>query len=167
MIIAVIGTGAVGSIYGGRLVLKNEVFLVDTSEAIVDAVKHNGLVLEENGQDNNRGKGNTNVGMLVAGKEGLLPKLKDALASCGFKVRLHENIQQLIYNKLFVNVAFSAVTGLLKCEMSFIARNDYAMALSKMLLHDTVSVAHALGLEADEEPYLTRSNQYPQISLTA
>ena len=52
MRIAVIGAGAMGSIYGGRLSLKNEVFLVDTSQAIIDAVNQNGLTLEENGQDN-------------------------------------------------------------------------------------------------------------------
>ena len=52
MRIAVIGAGAMGSIYGGRLSQNNEVFLVDTSKAIIDAVNQNGLILEENGQDN-------------------------------------------------------------------------------------------------------------------
>jgi 2-dehydropantoate 2-reductase len=235
MRIAVIGAGAMGSIYGGRLSLKNEVFLVDTSKVIIDAVNQNGLILEENGQDNryspkavtsteglepvdliilfvkalysrsaleankklvsgntylmtlqngsghedilsdfapveriiigttedngavlapghvrHGGKGNTNVGMLVEDSQRFLPRLKDAFDSCGFNVRIHENIQQLIWNKLFVNVAFSAVTGLLKCEMGFIAQCDYAMNLSKKLLHEAVIVAHALGLEADE-----------------
>ena len=239
MRIAVIGAGAMGSIYGGRLSLNNEVYLVDTSSAIVDAVNQNGLILEENGKDNkysphaltnteglapvdliilfvkalysrsalaankhlispdtylmtlqngsghedilsefapveriiigttedngavlsaghvrHGGKGNTNVGMLVPDANAFLPKLKAAFDACGFNVRIHENIQQLIWNKLFVNVAFSAVTGLLKCEMGFIANCDYAMTLSKKLLHEAVTVAHALGLEAGEEKLL-------------
>ena len=239
MRIAVIGAGAMGSIYGGRLSLNNEVFLVDTNNAVIDAINHDGLILEENGNDNkyspkaitsteglepvdliilfvkalysrsaleaNRriisehtylmtlqngsghedilsdfapkeriiigttedngavlspghvrhgGKGNTNVGMLVDDTNGFLPKLKEAFDSCGFNVRIHENIQQLIWNKLFVNVAFSAVTGLLKCEMGFIAKSDYAMNISKKLLHEAVTVAHALGLEADEDALL-------------
>ena len=239
MRIAVIGAGAMGSIYGGRLSLNNEVFLVDTNNAVIDAINHDGLILEENGNDNryspkaitsteglepvdliilfvkalysrsaleaNRriisehtylmtlqngsghedilsdfapkeriiigttedngavlspghvrhgGKGNTNVGMLVDDTNVFLPKLKEAFDSCGFNVRIHENIQQLIWNKLFVNVAFSAVTGLLKCEMGFIAKCDYAMNISKKLLHEAVTVAHALGLEADEDALL-------------
>ncbi len=239
MRIAVIGAGAMGSIYGGRLSQKNEVFLVDTNSAVIETVKQNGLTLEENGRDNkyspkaltsteglepvdliilfvkalysrsalesnkhlisehtylmtlqngsghedilsefapveriiigttedngavlepghvrHGGKGNTNVGMLVDDTQKFLPKLKDAFDSCGFNVRIHENIQQLIWNKLFVNVAFSAVTGLLKCEMGFIAKCDYAMNLSKKLLHEAVTVAHALGLEADEDTLL-------------
>lgn len=239
MRIAVIGAGAMGSIYGGRLSLNNEVFLVDTNSAVIDAINHDGLILEENGNDNryspkaitsteglepvdliilfvkalysrsaleaNRriisehtylmtlqngsghedilsdfapkeriiigttedngavlspghvrhgGKGNTNVGMLVDDTNSFLPKLKEAFDSCGFNVRIHENIQQLIWNKLFVNVAFSAVTGLLKCEMGFIAKCDYAMNISKKLLHEAVTVAHALGLEANEDALL-------------
>mgnify|MGYP002624404705 CR=1 FL=1 len=236
MRIAVIGAGAMGSIYGGRLSQNNEVYLIDTSKAIIDAVNQNGLILEENGQDNkyspkaltsteglapvdliilfvkalysrsalesnkhlissntylmtlqngsghedilseyapieriiigttedngavlspghvrHGGKGNTNVGMLVKDSEEFLPKLKNAFDSCGFNVRIHENIQQLIWNKLFVNVAFSAVTGILKCEMGFIVKSEYGLNLSRKLLHEAVKVAHALGLEADEE----------------
>ena len=36
MRIAVIGAGAMGSIYGGHLSLKNEVYLVDTNAAVVE-----------------------------------------------------------------------------------------------------------------------------------
>lgn len=239
MRIAVIGAGAMGSIYGSRLSLKNEVFLVGTNKAVIDIINQNGLILEENGQNNkyfpkavnstqglksvdliilfvkalysrsaleanknliapdtylmtlqngsghedilsdfvpkeriiigttedngavlspahvrHGGKGNTNVGMLVDDAEKFLPKLKEAFNSCGFNVKIHENIQQLIWNKLFVNIAFSAVTGILKSEMGFIAGCEYAMNLSKKLLHEAVSVAHAMGLEADEEKLL-------------
>ena len=52
MKIAVIGAGAMGSIYGGKLSLKNDVYLVDTSSAIIEAVNSGGLVLEESGKDN-------------------------------------------------------------------------------------------------------------------
>ena len=51
MRIAVIGAGAMGSIYGGRLSQNNEVYLVDTNPAVIEAVNSNGLTLEENGQD--------------------------------------------------------------------------------------------------------------------
>lgn len=47
MRIAVIGAGAMGSIYGGRLSLHNEVYLVDTSAAVVDHINREGLRLEE------------------------------------------------------------------------------------------------------------------------
>ena len=235
MRIAVIGAGAMGSIYGGRLSLKNDVYLIDTNPAVIEAVNTGGLVLEENGQDNtyspkaltsaaglepvdlvilfvkalyskaalsgNRniigpdtylmtlqngsghedilsefatteriiigttedngavlspghirhgGKGNTNIGMLVPDTQGFLPKVKECFDACGFNVKIHSNIQQLIWNKLFVNVALSAVTGILKCEIGYVYENENAFALTESLLHEAVTVAHALGLEADE-----------------
>jgi len=39
MKIAIIGAGAMGSIYGGHLSLKNEVYLIDTNEDIISSIK--------------------------------------------------------------------------------------------------------------------------------
>lgn len=52
MRIAVIGAGAMGSIYGGHLSLKHEVYLVDTNKEVVEAINQNGLQIEENGRIN-------------------------------------------------------------------------------------------------------------------
>ena len=235
MRIAVIGAGAMGSIYGGHLALHNEVYLVDTNPEVVKTINDRGILLEENGEDHvyqpkavtdtsglpemdlvilfvkalfsraalngnknligpktyiltlqngsghedilgefvpveriiigttedqgtilgmahirHGGTGGTNLGMLVPDAEGMLPKLKETMDQCGFRAKIHENIQQLIWNKLFVNVALSAVTAVLNVKMGFIAKDSYAFALSSQLLHEAVTVAHALGLEADE-----------------
>ncbi len=235
MRIAVIGAGAMGSIYGGHLALHNEVYLVDTNPEVVKTINDRGILLEESGEDHvyqpkavtdtsglpemdlvilfvkalfsraalngnknligpktyiltlqngsghedilgefvpveriiigttedqgtilgmahirHGGTGGTNLGMLVPDAEGMLPKLKETMDQCGFRAKIHENIQQLIWNKLFVNVALSAVTAVLNVKMGFIAKDPYAFALSSQLLHEAVTVAHALGLEADE-----------------
>ena len=236
MKIAVIGAGAMGSIYGGRLSLENEVYLVDTNPDVVRTINEQGIRLEENGEDvifhptavtdtkdlpemdlvilfvkalfsrsaleGNRtligkdtylltlqngsghedilgefapldhiiigttedqgtilgmahirhgGTGGTNLGMLCPDTEGMLPRLKETLDKCGFNGKIHENIQQLIWNKLFVNVALSAVTAILNVKMGFIAEDRFAAELSRQLLHEAVSVAKAMGLEADED----------------
>lgn len=236
MRIAVIGAGAMGSIYGGHLSLHNDVFLIDTNQAVVDQINWEGLKVQENGEDitfhptaltstegqepmdlvilfvkalfskaalsGNRGiigpgtylmtlqngsgheellgefapqnhiiigttedngavlapchvrrggTGKTNIGMLVEDTEGFLPKLKETLDSCGFVGCIHENIQQLIWNKLFTNVSLSALTGVLQVPMGFIADNEHAWNITRKLIHEAVEVAHGLGLEADEE----------------
>ena len=51
MKIAVIGAGAMGSIYGGHLALDNEVYLVDTNAEVVRTINEQGIRLEENGED--------------------------------------------------------------------------------------------------------------------
>ena len=50
MNIIVIGAGAMGSIYGGRLSQENSVTLVDTNASLVDKIGKDGIVLEENGE---------------------------------------------------------------------------------------------------------------------
>ena len=235
MRIAVIGAGAMGSIYGGRLSLHNDVFLIDTNQAVVDQINNQGLKIQENGEDitfhptaltstqgqkpmdlvilfvkalfskaalaanqgiigpdtylmtlqngsghedlleefapkdhiiigttedngavlacghvRRGGFGKTNIGMLTDDTEHFLPKLKETLDSCGFVGCIHENIQQLIWNKLFTNVSLSALTGVLQIPMGFIADNDHAWNIAKKLIHEAVEVAHGLGLKTDE-----------------
>ncbi len=244
MRIAVIGAGAMGSIYGGHLSLHNEVYLIDTNQAVVDHINQNGLTLQEDGADvvyhptavtstegvgpvdlvilfvkslfskaalssnkgiigpdtylmtlqngsghedilgefapENRiiigttedngavlglghirrgGAGKTNIGMLTEDTGNFLPRLKKCLDSCGFQGNIHENIRQLIWNKLFTNVSLSAVTGVLQVPMGFIAGNDHAWVITRQLIHEAVAVAHGLGLEADEEEITEKVRQ--------
>lgn len=241
MKIAVIGAGAMGSIYGGHLSLNNEVYLVDTNQAVVDHINANGLTLQENGHDvvyrpravvstenienvdliilfvkalfsraalkgnknligentyvltlqngsghedilsefvkedhivigttedngavlglghiRHGGQGRTNVGMLCEDKEGFLPRLKESFDSCGFDVLIHENIQQLIWDKLFTNVSLSALTGVLQVDMGFIASNEHAWNMTGRLVHEAVEVAAAMGLTFDEKAILEK-----------
>lgn len=234
--IAVIGAGAMGSIYGGRLSLNNEVYLIATREALAEEINQNGLKIEEQGQTNvyhpkavtdssdlgpmdlvilfvkatasetalsqnsgiigpetrlmtlqngaghedilgkfarperiiigttedngtvlgqahvrRGGRGRTNVGMLTQDEEGFLPKLKEAFDSCGFQVKIHENIQYLIWDKLFTNVSLSAVTGILQVDMGYIASNPYAWEMTCRLIHEAVLTAKAAGMDFDEE----------------
>ena len=51
MKIAVIGAGAMGSIYGGRLSQKNDVFMIDKIENVVNTINQDGITLVENGED--------------------------------------------------------------------------------------------------------------------
>lgn len=236
MKIVVIGAGAMGSIYGGRLSANNEVYLVDTNQAVVDKINSEGLKIDEdnttnvyhptavtstegvsdvdlvilfvksifsktalegnkhligpktrlltlqNGaghedllkefvpeervvigttEDNGAvlepghvkrgGVGRTNVGLLTRDTDGFLPALKEAFDGCGFRVKIHENIQQLIWDKLFTNVSLSAVTGILQVDMGYIAANEYAWAMTTRLIHEAVATARAMGLQCDEE----------------
>lgn len=235
MRIAVIGAGAMGSIYGGHLSLHNDVYLIDTKKEIVELINKQGLKLQENGEntfyypaamtstdsaepvelvilfvksryshialDSNRGiigkdtylmtlqngsghedllsefvpkdhiiigttedngailspghilhggSGVTNIGMLEKDTNGFLIKLKETLDGCGFHGNIHENIQQLIWDKLFTNASLSALTGVLQVPMGFIAENKHAWSMATRLIHEAAEVAHGLGLTVDE-----------------
>lgn len=235
MKIAVIGAGAMGSIYGGHLSLHHEVFLIDSNGDLVSTINKNGLTLLENGEENlyhpralldskdagcvdliilfvkamysrsalnaNRnligedtyiltlqngsghediikefvnedhiiigttqdngavkalgvvshgGEGITNVGMLPGCDSAILERIKDSFDKCGFQTRIHDNIQYLIWHKLFTNVSLSAVTAVLQVKMGFIAANEEAWAIACRLIHEAVAVAEAMNLHFDE-----------------
>lgn len=249
MKIAVIGAGAMGSIYGGHLSLHNEVCLIDVNAAMVEQVNKEGLKIDENdttnvyhptaatsaegmepvdlvilfvkalfsksalagnknligpntyvmtlqngsghedilsefvakeriiiGTTNDNGAilglghvrrggvGSTNVGMLVEDTEGFLPKVKESFDACGFSVDIHENIQQLIWDKLFTNVSLSAVTGILQVNIGYIAGNEHAWKMTEQLIHEAAAVARGLGLAADDEAILAKVRKTSEMS---
>ena len=128
---------------------------VPMERIVIGTTEDNGKILSP-GHVYHGGTGRTNIGMLAPDKNEFLPKLKAALDECGFDAKIHSNIQQLIWNKLFTNVSLSAVTGVLQVPMGYIAENEYAWALTTQLIQEAVAVAHALSLEANEEAILSK-----------
>lgn len=117
---------------------------------IIGTTEDNGAVLGA-GHVRRGGEGKTNAGMLTDDKDGFLVKMKERFDGCGFSLKLHDNIQQLIWDKLFTNVSLSAVTGILQVDMGYIAGNEYAWNMTCALIHEAVMTAKAMGLTVDEE----------------
>ena len=128
---------------------------VPVEHVVIGTTEDNGAVLDF-GHIRRGGVGRTNVGLLTKDTDGFLPTLKEAFDSCGFQVKIHENIQQLIWDKLFTNVSLSAVTGILQVDMGYIASNEYAWKMTVKLIHEAVETAKALGLTCDEEAIIEK-----------
>ena len=223
MKIAVLGAGAMGSIYGGHLSMNNDVYMIDKKEDLVEKISADGLKLYENDKDvvyhpkallSSEGIGevdlviifvkalysraalmenkaiigdNTyvltlqngaghediieefvpkeriiigttedNGAMLVEDKNNMLEKVKVCLDGCGFDTHIYDNIQQLIWDKLFTNVSLSALTGVLQVPIGFIAEDEYAWNMTVTLIKEAMQVAKAMGLEFDEDEMIER-----------
>ena len=241
MKIAVLGAGAMGSIYGGHLSMNNDVYMIDKKEDLVKKISADGLKLYENDKDvvyhpkallssegigevdlviifvkalysraalmenkaiigdntyvltlqngaghediieefvpkeriiigttedngaildngyvRRGGKGKTNIGMLVEDRNNMLVKVKVCLDGCGFDTHIYDNIQQLIWDKLFTNVSLSALTGVLQVPIGFIAEDEYAWNMTVTLIKEAMQVAKAMGLEFDEDEMIER-----------
>lgn len=128
---------------------------VPEEHVVIGTTEDNGAVLKA-GHVRRGGVGRTNVGLLTEDKEGFLPNLKECFDGCGFQVKIHENIQQLIWDKLFTNVSLSAVTGILQVDMGYIAANEYAWSMTEKLIHEAVMTARAMGLTCDEEAIIEK-----------
>lgn len=123
---------------------------VSKDHIIIGTTEDNGTVLSP-AYVRHGGTGKTNFGMLAEDTVGILSKIKEAFDSCGFQSCIYENIQQLVWDKLFTNVSLSALTGVLQVPMGFIAGNQHAWRIAEKLIHEAVETAHALGLRADEK----------------
>lgn len=241
MKIAVLGAGAMGSIYGGHLSLHNDVFMIDKKQELVEKINTDGLKLFENDGDTmyypkamldskgigevdlvilfvkslfskaaleeNRhiigehtylmtlqngaghedilsefvlkeriiigttedngavldnayvrrgGKGKTNIGMLAPDMDKMLPKVKESFDACGFDTQIYDNIQQLIWDKLFTNVSLSVITGVLQVPIGFIAADEYAWSMTVTLIKEALAVAKEMGLVFDEQEVIEK-----------
>jgi 2-dehydropantoate 2-reductase len=122
---------------------------------IIGTTEDNGSTIED-GYIKHGGNGRTNIGMLVEDKNGMLNTIKECFDECGFNTLVHDNIQQLIWDKLLTNVSLSAVTGILQVKMGFISENINAWNMTKQLVKEAIAVAKAMGLEFDEETVLSK-----------
>ncbi len=75
------------------------------------------------------GRGITNVGTLK-GPYANAEKVADALRQAGFEAAAHENVMQLIWHKLFANIAINAITALLDQTNATVAENPYEHTLA-------------------------------------
>jgi 2-dehydropantoate 2-reductase len=129
--------------------------VVPVQRIIIGTTEDNGAVLQA-GYIRHGGNGKTNIGMLVEDKDGMLNKVKQCFDACDFDTIIHDNIQELIWDKLLTNVSLSAVTGVLQVKIGFIAENPNAWNLTKQLVKEAISVASAMGLKFDEETVLSK-----------
>ena len=124
-------------------------------DIILGTTEDNGAILGD-GYVRRGGKGKTNIGMLVEDSQHMLDKVKVCLDSCGFDTHIYDNIQQLIWDKLFTNVSLSALTGVLQVPIGFIATDEYAWNMTVTLIKEARQVAKAMGLKFDEEEMIER-----------
>jgi 2-dehydropantoate 2-reductase len=236
MKIAILGAGAMGSLYGAYLSHFNEVYMIDVNTKIVEAINQRGLVIYEkeenkevifpvsattnsddlgvmdlvivfvkniytisameknknligkntivltlqNGAGNDRdlqrfakkeniligttehncanlepgrishnSSGITNIGMVVYNPN-ILQQVAEIFKSCSINTAIYENIQEIIWKKLFINMSLNSVTAILQCKVGYLNDNNDASHIVKMILSEAVDVAIADGTYFDK-----------------
>lgn len=239
MKIAILGSGAMGSLYGFYLAKVHEVTMVDAWPNAVDAINAKGLVMQENGKEltqggmravlsgtdigpqdlvivfvkstqtyqavkenlhlfdahtyaltlqngagNNRdiahfidpshiivgtsshnsvsqgpgkffhsGTGPTNIGPDVPTAEAdkAVHEVAEALRKAGLEVNEIENIQEILWSKLFVNCAINGLTCVLNCQIGEMKENPWLWEMARKIVYECVLVAEADGTYFDRK----------------
>lgn len=120
---------------------------VPEDHIIIGTTQHNasvaGLGITKHG-----GSGLTHMGC-VTGESSRLQKFADAFSECGLEADVLENVQKIIWNKMFTNVSASALTGALQVPLGYISSDEHAWTLCCRLIREAVDVAAALGMNFD------------------
>lgn len=126
---------------------------IDRRKILVGTTKHNCVTLSP-GHIYHSGAGPTVIGSVV-GNADIAKEVVSVFSTAGIDVEYSENVTELIWKKLFVNMTINPVTALLGTNIGYIAENEYAKALSVSLLEEAVRVAKCEGLSFDIEQVKT------------
>lgn len=125
---------------------------VDEEHVVIGTTQHNSSVLSL-GKVFHGGTGHTYIGGLKPYVDQLKP-ICDAFNASGLEASLDTNVKRLIWSKLFTNVSASALTGVLQCQLGFIAENTHARTMCETLIDEAVQVAESEQMEFNAEQEL-------------
>lgn len=125
---------------------------VPQENIIIGTTQHNASVVAP-GVSNHGGSGITHLGCVV-GSASRLQHFADTFTACGLEAGVSDDVQKMIWNKMFTNVSASALTAVLQMPLGYISRNEHAWALCSTLIREAVEVAAALGMEFDYDQKL-------------
>jgi len=122
---------------------------VPEDRVIIGTTQHNANV-GGLGISNHGGSGMTHMGCVV-GSASRLQKFADTFTAAGLEADVSDNVQKMIWNKMFTNVSASALTGALQVPLGFISSDPFAWTLCQKLIREAVDAAAGLGMEFDYE----------------
>jgi 2-dehydropantoate 2-reductase len=73
-------------------------------------------------------------------------RIADVWRQAGFTVKTYDDVEQIIWEKLICNVAFSGPCGLLELTMGELIDNPYAWSIAARCAEEALQVACALGV---------------------
>jgi len=126
----------------------DEIVKVVSRNQICCGTTAHGSTLLEPGHVRHTGCGVTNVGT-INGSITNAEIIAEALRTAGFEVAVKENVMELIWHKLFANIAINAITALLEQPNASVTENPYEKDLAEKMVREAVAVANAAGCHFD------------------
>lgn len=157
MKIAVIGPGAMGLLFGGKLAAAADVLLIGTTKQ--------GSYRESASVIVNSGLGETVFGGVAAKGEqapdrARLEELCGVFESAGFPCGVSENIRFEVWNKLMINASSSALSGVLQVPQGYVAENENAWLICEDLIREICAAAAGEGAFFDSDEQIARVREH-------
>ncbi len=116
---------------------------VNKKNIIIGTSKHNSVNMG-GGKVRHSGSGETTIGSNLENNKNL-DKIQSILEECGFKVEKTNDIQRVIWSKLFVNLSINTFTAITRAPIGSMIENKYAWDFAEKMICEAVDVAEADG----------------------
>ena len=123
---------------------------VDINNIIAGTTAH-GATMLSSGNIKHAGIGETHIGWVRNRKDDRIDAVVDILQSAGFDTLVSDNVMELIWSKLIINVGINALTAILKIKNGDILKQEETKSLIRSAVIEAVDVAKASGIEFDGE----------------
>ncbi len=125
---------------------------VDKKNIIIGTTKNNAVNIGNGGTDH-RGIGGTTIGS--NSKEcDKIDEIANIMREVGFEVEVSDDVQRVIWSKLFVNLSINTFTALIETPIGYMLQNKNAWDFAKRLVYEAVEVAEADGTYFDRREAL-------------
>lgn len=116
---------------------------VPEKNIVIGTSKHNSVNMG-GGKVRHSGTGATTIGSNL-GTTPALTKIKDTLTEAGFLTEISDDIQRIIWSKLFVNLSINTFTAITRSPIGSMIENKYAWDFAEKMICEAVDVAEADG----------------------
>ena len=116
---------------------------VEPENIIIGTSKHNSVNLG-GGKVSHSGCGMTTIGSNLNQIE-TLSLIKDVFTESGFEIEISDDIQRIIWSKLFVNLSINTFTAITRSPIGSMIENKYAWDFAEKMICEAVDVAEADG----------------------
>ena len=116
---------------------------VSKENIVIGTSKHNSVNLG-GGKVSHTGTGITTIGSNL-GRIEALSKIEEVLSQSGFETEVSDDIQRIIWSKLFVNLSINTFTAITRAPIGFMIENQYAWDFAEKMICEAVDVAEADG----------------------
>lgn len=135
---------------------------------VVAGTMGSGASVESSGRILHRGWGKNYIGFSGgAGGQGKLLEFIELLNRSGLETELAEDVQTVIWNKLFVNVAYNSLTALTRLRNGDILNTEEGKELLRRVVAEAVQVAGTQGISVDAETIIANCLRMGQEDIGA
>lgn len=130
---------------------------VDKKNIIIGTSKHNSVGLSL-GKIHHTTSGMTTIGSMEQDSN-VDSYIADILKEAGLEAEKSDDIQRIIWSKLFVNISVNTLTALMETKIGYVVQNKHAWDFAKRIVYEAISVAEEDGTYFDRKEVMDMLRQ--------